>query len=79
VHPTVVQALAAERVRDWQEQAELARQVKRARRARRGGAEPAAGLTPADNQALRMIERELSARGTATASEDHQPAGAGRA
>jgi len=52
VHPTTVQALAAERVRDWHQQAELARRVRQARRARRGRAEPAAGLPAAHGQAL---------------------------
>jgi len=36
VHPYIGQALAAERVGDWQRRAELARLAKQARRARRG-------------------------------------------
>jgi hypothetical protein len=52
VHPYVVQSLAAERVREWQQEAELARRVKRARRARRGRAERTATLPAAHGPAL---------------------------
>ncbi len=46
MHPYIAQALIAERVRDRQQQAALARQAKQARRARRGRAQGAGRLVP---------------------------------
>jgi len=42
VHPYITQTLAAERIKDWQQQAAWARRAKEARRARRAWMMPAA-------------------------------------
>jgi hypothetical protein len=41
VHPYITQTLAAERIKDWQQQAAWARRAKEARRARRAWMMPA--------------------------------------
>jgi len=52
VHPHIAQALAAERIRDRQQQAALARQAKQARRARRGRVQGAGRLVPPDRHPI---------------------------
>jgi len=52
VHPHIAQALAAERIRDRQQQAALARQAKQARRARRGRVQGAGRLVPPDRRPI---------------------------
>ena len=42
MHPYITQTLAAERIKDWQQQAAWARRAKEARRARRAWMMPAA-------------------------------------
>ncbi len=56
MHPYMTQALAAERVRDMQEQAAQARQARQARRARRGTAALVADLPVAASPQARIPE-----------------------
>jgi hypothetical protein len=80
VHPYIGQALAAERVRDWQRQAAQARRAKQARRARRSIAE----IFPERRAGRRQTWEIGPAPGTPirepeNAASDHRhPVGAGR-
>jgi len=81
VHPYIGQALAAERARDWQQQAAQARRAKQARRGRRGIAEVHADR-PTGHDRTTDIERVPQARlpeRTGAAGDDRQPVGARRA
>lgn len=80
MHPYVGQALAAQRVKDWQRRVELARLAKQARRAGRSAAEVSAERR-AGRQKAPEIGRAPEARTPELdgATADHRdPVGAGR-
>ena len=56
MHPHIAQALAAERIRDRQQQAALARQAKQARRARRGRVQGVGRLVPPERRPIRPAQ-----------------------
>jgi hypothetical protein len=70
MYPTMVQAVGADRIREWHEQAARDRLVSQARRARREAA-PAAGLPR-----LRLGSRWPARRRAAAAVPDEQAAAA---
>ena len=65
MHPYIAQALIAERVRDRQEQAALARLAKQARRARRGRVQGAGRLVPPDRRPISPAQPVMDPRGAA--------------
>ena len=74
MHPYITQALAAERIRGWQQQAAQARRVKEARRARRAWMMPlAARLVLLRSRRILSAEPVTSRRGVA----EERPAAAG--
>jgi hypothetical protein len=81
VHPYVVQALAAQRVKDWQREAALARLAKQARRAGRGVAEISAERRAGREKAPEMGQvQQAQIPELESAAGDHRhPVGAGRA
>ena len=81
MHPYMGQALAAERVADWQRRVAQARRAKQARRTKRGLVEvspgPLADRDPARDFGQAPPDR-IRGAGTAGGDERH-PVGAGRA
>jgi hypothetical protein len=91
MHPITIQALAAQRIGEWRDQAARDRLVDQARRARREATLPAAGRSattlpeprsgswwPARRPAASVVEEPAAVTSESAATEERQPAG-GRA
>ena len=79
MHPYLMQVLATDRIKDWQQRAEHERWIKEARRARPARPSRPAGELVAAALAPLGIRRVQPARPTAgrTSPADEQPAAAG--
>ena len=74
MHPYIAQALAAERIREWRDQAVQYRLAKEALRSRRAAIEPAAE-PPQPSGSSRAAAPVAAASVQPGIGDDHQPAG----